>query len=76
MALYARVEKIEEDDRKARYKYTDIAGNERMMLLNKEAETTSAEDGVEDMLYRAVARKIAVEWARSGAAPDKLMVQS
>nr|BFD84738.1 hypothetical protein StreXyl84_41390 [Streptomyces sp. Xyl84] len=76
MALYARVEKVEEDDRQVRYKYTDIAGRERYLLLNKETETTSAEDGGEDMLYRAVARKVAVAWVQDGAAPGKLLVQS
>ncbi|GAA5702913.1 hypothetical protein AQJ43_33550 [Streptomyces avermitilis] len=76
MALYARIEKIQEDDEQVRYRYTDISGNERTMLLSKVTETTSAEDGVEDMLYRAVARKVAVAWARDGAAPEKLLVQS
>lgn len=76
MALYARVEKIEEDDRQVRYKYTDIGGNERTLLLNKESEMASAEDGIEDMLYRAVARKVAVAWVRDGVAPEKLLVQS
>jgi hypothetical protein len=76
MALYARIEKIEEDDRQARYKFTDIGGNERTLLLNKESEMTVSEDGVEDMLYRAVARKVAVAWVREGMAPEKLLVQS
>ncbi|MET7847626.1 hypothetical protein ABZT48_05150 [Streptomyces avermitilis] len=76
MALYARIEKMQEDDQQVCYRYTDVSGNERTMLLNKVAETTSAEDGVEDMLFRAVARKVAIAWVRDGVAPEKLLVQS
>jgi hypothetical protein len=76
MALYARVEKTEEDERRVRYAYTDVAGATRILLLDKDAGTTSADDGVEDMLYRAVAGKVAAAWAHSGVAPDRLMVQS
>ncbi|GHA10245.1 hypothetical protein ACFOOM_31805 [Streptomyces echinoruber] len=76
MALYARIEKIEEDERKVRYRYTDMSGGERTLLLDKESETVSSEGGVEDMLYRAVARKVAVAWVRDGIAPEKLLVQS
>ncbi|WP_432159241.1 MULTISPECIES: hypothetical protein [unclassified Streptomyces] len=76
MALYAQIEKIQEDDHQVRYRYTDISGRERILLLDKDSETTSAEDGAEDMLYRAVARKVAVAWLRDGTAPDKLLVQS
>jgi hypothetical protein len=76
MALFARFEKIQEDNRHVRYRYTDIAGSERTLLLDKESEMTSAEDGLEDMLYRAVARKVAVAWLQDGVAPEKLLVQS
>ncbi|MET7884210.1 hypothetical protein [Streptomyces avermitilis] len=76
MALYARIEKMQEDDQEVRYRYTDISGNERTMLLDKVTETTSAEEGVEDVLYRAVARKVAVAWVRDGVAPEKLLMQS
>jgi len=75
MALYARIEKVQEDDQQVRYRYTDISGDERTML-NKVTETTSPEDGVEDMLYRAVARKVAITWIRDGVAAEKLLVQS
>ncbi|WP_156721780.1 hypothetical protein [Streptomyces apocyni] len=76
MALYAKIEKLQEDEQQVRYKYTDIKGRERTMLLNKETETTSSEDGDEDMLYRAVARKVAIAWVREGMAPETLLVQS
>ncbi|MFJ8505984.1 hypothetical protein [Streptomyces avermitilis] len=76
MALYARIEKMQEDDQQVRYRYTDVSGNEQTMLLNKVAETTSADNGVEDMLFRAVARKVAIAWVRDGVAPEKLLVQS
>lgn len=76
MALYAEVEKLEESDQLVRYRFTDIKGVERTMTLNKVTEDMSVEDGVEDMLYRAVARKVAIAWTREGSAPDRLLVQS
>ncbi|MFD8615086.1 hypothetical protein [Streptomyces sp. NPDC059631] len=76
MALYARVEKIQEYDRRARYRNTDIVGRERYVLLNKDTGATSAEGGVEDILHRAVAMKVASAWLRDGAAPGRLLVQS
>ena len=76
MAIYARVDKLEESDREVRYKFTDINDNERVLVLDKVAEETHAEDGNNDILYRAVARKVAVAWVRDGVAPDHLMVQS
>lgn len=76
MALYAEVEKLDESDELVRYKFTDIRGMERTILLNKVTEQMSLEEGEEDMLYRAVARKVAIAWARNGSAPDRLLVQS
>ncbi|MFC8714231.1 hypothetical protein ACFUCQ_30605 [Streptomyces sp. NPDC057197] len=76
LALYARVEKMQECDRRARYKYTDISGRERYILLDKDTGAISAEGGVEDILYRAVAMKVASAWLRDGAAPGRLLVQS
>ncbi len=76
MVLYTAAEKVQEGDRHVRYRCTDSTGIERPLLLNKESETACPEDGTEDLLYRAVVRKIAVAWARNGVAPDRLMVQS
>jgi hypothetical protein len=76
MAIYARVEKLHEDNLEVRYQFTDIQGVERFLLLDKIAEKTRPEDGIEDVLYRAVATKIAVSYVRDGEAPDRLIVQS
>ncbi|MBH5336306.1 hypothetical protein IHE55_16595 [Streptomyces pactum] len=76
MALYAEIEKIDETDREVRYQFADAAGRERIMLLDKVSGRTAPEDGREDYLYRAVARKVAVCWLREGAAPGRLLVQS
>ncbi|MBY8886578.1 hypothetical protein K7472_17140 [Streptomyces sp. PTM05] len=76
MALYARVEKLSEDDAEVRYKFTDIRDNERVLILDKAAERTRPEDADEDVLYRAVAMKVATAWVRDGVAPDRLLVQS
>ncbi|WP_269859398.1 hypothetical protein [Streptomyces sp. RPT161] len=76
MALYARVEKMSEDDQEVRYKFTDIQERERVLVLDKVAEVTRPEDDNEDVLYRAVAMKVAAAWVRDGVAPERLLVQS
>ncbi|MGW7008416.1 hypothetical protein ACWGCW_37935 [Streptomyces sp. NPDC054933] len=76
MALYARVEKVSEDGQEVRYKFTGIEADERVLILDKVAEVTRPEDSNEDVLYRAVAMKVAAAWARDGVAPERLLVQS
>jgi hypothetical protein len=76
MALYAEIEKLDEDDQQVRYVYRDAHGVEQTLLLNKAHETILRENGSDDMLYRAVARKIASAWLNSRVAPDRLIVQS
>ncbi|MFG3618905.1 hypothetical protein [Nocardia sp. NPDC047654] len=76
MALYAEIEKLDEDDQQVRYVYRDVHGVEQTLLLNKTQETIVRENGSDDMLYRAVARKIASAWLNSRVAPDRLIVQS
>ncbi|AFT99877.1 hypothetical protein [Nocardia brasiliensis] len=75
MALYAEIRKVNEDNQFVRYAYVDAGGAEQTVLLNKTAETISLESGVENMLYRAVARKIASTWL-SGSVPERMIVQS
>ncbi|MEV4125016.1 hypothetical protein [Nocardia sp. NPDC049707] len=76
LALYAEIEKIEEDEEQVRYRYTDIQGSQYTLALNKATEVIASENGADDMLYRAVARKIATVWLDSGATPERLVVQS
>ncbi|WP_157110491.1 hypothetical protein [Nocardia anaemiae] len=47
-----------------------------MLVLNKTTEVIASENGTDDMLYRAVARKIAVAWLDSGTTPERLVAQS
>ncbi|MFF3223677.1 hypothetical protein ACFYV7_12870 [Nocardia suismassiliense] len=75
MALYAKIQKLDEDSGHVRYGYTDVEGVQRTLLLDKAAETIRLESGSEDMLYRAVARKIASAWL-NGLVPDHMIVQS
>ncbi|CAM4389807.1 hypothetical protein NONI108955_24240 [Nocardia ninae] len=75
MALYAEIQKLDEDSGHIRYGYTDVEGVQRTLLLDKAAETIGLESGSEDMLYRAVARKIASAWV-NGLVPDHMIVQS
>ncbi|GAA5072375.1 hypothetical protein [Nocardia iowensis] len=75
MAIYAEIQKLDEDSGHVRYGYIDIDGVERTLLLDKAAETITLESGSEDMLYRAVARKIASAWL-NGLVPDHMIVQS
>ncbi len=75
MALYAEIQKLDEDSGQVRYGYTDVEGVQRTLLLDKAAETIILESGSEDMLYRAVARKIASAWV-NGLVPDHMIVQS
>ncbi|MFI2613893.1 hypothetical protein [Streptomyces sp. NPDC018584] len=76
MAIYAEVRKVSEDETQVRYSFSDGAGTERFMTLDKVAEKSWPEDGVNNVLYQAVARKVAVAWLRQGEAPERLMVAS
>lgn len=77
VALYAEIRKIDEDSQRVRYRYTDSAGVEQDLVLDKVAEVLSPGSGqAEDMLYRAVARKVAGAWVREGVAPEQLVVRS
>jgi hypothetical protein len=76
MALYAEIRKIAEDQQQVRYAYTTVSGAERTLLLDKVAETIRPETGTEDILFRAVARKVASAWLNGMGAPDRLIVQS
>lgn len=67
---------MDEDDQQVRYIYRDVHGTVQALLLNKVQETIVRENGSDDMLYRAVARKIASAWLSSRVAPDRLIVQS
>ncbi|WP_433657924.1 hypothetical protein ACQPW1_39395 [Nocardia sp. CA-128927] len=75
MALYAEIQKLDEDNQHVRYRYTDVEGVQQTLVLDKEAETISLETGSEDMLYRAVVRKIAAAWL-DGQVPDRMIVHS
>ncbi|WP_447042307.1 hypothetical protein [Streptomyces sp. DSM 118878] len=44
--------------------------------LDKVAEKSWPEDGVNNVLYQAVARKVAVTWLREGEAPERLLAAS
>jgi hypothetical protein len=74
--VYAEIDKIAEDGRRARYAFRDGAGSERVLILDKIGGTVGPEDGVHDILTKAVARKVAVRWAETGSAPERLMVAS
>ncbi|MFQ6397088.1 hypothetical protein ACLMAJ_26960 [Nocardia sp. KC 131] len=76
LALYAEIEKVDEDEERVRYRYTDIQGSQYTLVLNKATEVIASENGEDDMLYRAVARKIAAAWLDSEATPERLVVQS
>ncbi|WP_174188639.1 hypothetical protein [Nocardia barduliensis] len=76
MALYAEVRKLEEDEQQVRYAYANVSGVERTLRLDKVTETIHPENGAADMLFRAVARKLASAWVNGGVAPDRLLVQS
>ncbi|MCC3328968.1 hypothetical protein [Nocardia abscessus] len=76
MALYAEVRKIEEDEQQVRYAYTDVSGTEHTLRLDKVAETIRPETGRDDMLFRAVAGKIASARLHGADAPDRFIVQS
>ncbi|WP_433523851.1 hypothetical protein ACQPZ2_00870 [Nocardia pseudovaccinii] len=76
MALYAEIEKIDVNEERVRYRYTDIHGSQYTLVLNEATEVIASENGADDMLYRAVARKIATVWLDSGTIPDRLVVQS
>jgi hypothetical protein len=76
MAVFALIEKVEEDERRVRYKFSGAEGVERFLVLDKEEKRTWPEDGREDIQYRAVAMKVAVAWAKEGVAADRLTVAS
>ncbi|NUR03863.1 MAG: hypothetical protein HOY79_47335 [Streptomyces sp.] len=76
MAIYARVEKVSETATEARYRFTNAEGVQRYMTLDKAADELRSDDGIEDHTYRAVAMKVGAAYARTGAAPAGLMVQS
>ncbi len=76
MAIYAEVWKVSEDETKVRYSFSDSAGAERYMTLDKAAEKFWPEDGVNNVLYQAVARTVAVAWLREARAPERLLVAS
>lgn len=72
--IYAEVRKAREDGTRVRYSFSDSAGRERFMTLDKAAGRVWPEDGVTNVLYQAAARKVAVAWLRNGEAPDRLVV--
>ncbi|MEU2030974.1 hypothetical protein [Nocardia amamiensis] len=76
MALYAEIRKLEENEQQIRYAYTDVSGIEQTFRLDKLAETIRLETGADDMLFRAVAGKVASAWLEGKGAPDHLIVQS
>jgi hypothetical protein len=76
VAVYAVIEKVDEDARRVRYRFSGVQDIERFLVLDKERERVWPEDGVEDYLYGAVARRVAVMWAREGVAQQRLIVQS
>ncbi|WP_280249376.1 hypothetical protein [Nocardia abscessus] len=53
-----------------------MSGTEHTLRLDKAAETIRPETGRDDMLFRAVARKIAAARLRGADAPDRFLVQS
>ncbi|MFG2500795.1 hypothetical protein ACGFSB_21590 [Streptomyces sp. NPDC048441] len=76
MAIYAEVQKVSENEQQVRYSFSSSENSERFMILDKTSERSWPEDGVNNILYQAVARKVAVTWIREGEAPERLIVQS
>lgn len=76
MAIAAAIRKVGESAQEARYSFSNGTDPERFLILDKANEKLRPEDGIEDVVYRAVARKIATAWSREGTAPDRLTVNS
>ncbi|MET9363750.1 hypothetical protein ABZX93_22950 [Streptomyces sp. NPDC006632] len=76
MAIYAEITKVGEDLSRARYGFSDGVEAARFAILDKTDGSVRAEDGLENIVYWAVARKISTAWARGGTAPERLMVAS
>ncbi|MBF6226408.1 hypothetical protein IU470_15005 [Nocardia abscessus] len=52
-----------------------MSGTEHTLRLDKAAETIRPETGRDDMLFRAVADKIASIWLNGADTPDRFIVQ-
>ncbi|MEV6550942.1 hypothetical protein AB0M57_19855 [Streptomyces sp. NPDC051597] len=76
MAIFSEVKKVDESEQEVRYSFSNGIDAERFLILDKINEKLHPEDGIENVVYRAVARKIATAWIREGKAPERLTVNS
>ncbi len=76
MGVYVTLDKQSEDDTSVRYRFADVDGPARFLVLDKVAETIFPEDGNRNILFRAAAGKLARAWGETGEASQRLIRQS
>jgi hypothetical protein len=75
VALYVCLHKEQETATRVRYRFHDIGGHDRYLVLDRQAETILPDDGNFDTAFRAAAGKVARAWA-AGEFPDRLIHQA
>jgi len=70
------VQKIEGDERSAKYSFTTGDGPERTLFIDLDEDRIWPEDGDRDVVYRGAAQALARELRTQGRLPDRALLQS
>jgi hypothetical protein len=76
LGLYVRVEKVDGDDRSARYSFTTGEGSARTLFIDLDEDRVWPEDGDRDVVFRGAAQALARELDAQGRLPDLALLQS
>ena len=68
--------KENETEAEARYRFHTDGGTKRRLVLDKQSETVTPDDGNRDGVFRAAATALTRAWLDTKALPDRLVHQS
>jgi hypothetical protein len=76
LAINVEIKKVADDGRLARYMFMSSSGEERLLIVDREAERLWPNDGIENMEYNGAARALVKAWREQGHHPDRARHQA
>ena len=76
MAINVEIKKVADDGRLVRYSFISSTGEERFLIVDREAERLWPDDGLENFEYNGAARALVKAWREQGDLPDRARHQA
>jgi len=76
VAINVEIKKVADDGRLARYSFMSSTGEERFLIVDREAERLWPDDGLENFEYNGAARALVKGWREQGDLPGRARHQA